>query len=403
MEKNEGRKRSVTEIMGEAEKMTQNIAGADKVFFRKAVNGPPVDPPLVIRVFSDNLNAIRETTSFIHDQIAEYPEMLNIENDLTGGTPEIRVIVNEEIASLYGLTVSSVGRYVRSVVDGVKADTILIDNDPADIVVKYDNGDRLRSDQIEQLMIPSSRNLRIPFSAVASLVYDDSLNIIKRIDGSRVAAVSADTYDKEKVKEISRDIINRAEEKYLLKYPDLKLIGEGEFAEFNNLIIKILQIFLVGIFLVYMILGTQFHSYTQPFLILLSVPLAFSGIILYLLLSDTPFSTTVLYGGVALAGIAVNDSIIMVSFINELRQKGYRLRDAVIESASARFRPIVLTSLTTIAGLLPTALGLGGSSVIWQPMANTIIFGLLFSTIGALIFLPAVYPVFYERKKMRNS
>ena len=147
-----------------------------------------------------------------------------------------------------------------------------------------------------------------------------------------------------------------------------------------------------------MILGTQFHSYTQPFLILMSVPLAFSGIILYLLISDTPFSTTVLYGGVALAGIAVNDSIIMVSFINELRQKGSGIREAVIESAAARFRPIVLTSVTTIAGLLPTALGLGGSSVIWQPMANTIIFGLLFSTIGALVFVPAVYPLFYERK-----
>ena len=401
-EKNEGRKRTVTEIMGEAENMTKSIAGADKVFFRKAVNGPPVDPPLVIRIFSDNLDGIRETASFIHEQLSGYPEMLNIENDLTGGTPEIRIIVNEEIASMYGLNVSSIGRYVKSVVDGVKADSILLDNNPVDIIVKYDNGDSLKSDQIEQLMVPSSGNLHIPFSAVASLVYDDSLNIIKRIDGSRVATVSAESYDKEKVKEISSEIISRTKDSYLLKYPDLQLKGEGEFAEFNNLIIKILQIFLVGIFLVYMILGTQFHSYTQPFLILLSVPLAFSGIILYLLISDTPFSTTVLYGGVALAGIAVNDSIIMISFINELRQKGYKIREAVIESALSRFRPIVLTSVTTIAGLLPTALGLGGSSVIWQPMANTIIFGLLFSTIGALVFVPAVYPVFYERGKIKK-
>jgi len=162
--------------------------------------------------------------------------------------------------------------------------------------------------------------------------------------------------------------------------------------------VQILRVFLIGVFLIYAVLGAQFKSYTQPLLILLSVPMAFAGVVLYLVLSGTPFSTTVLYAGVALAGIAVNDSIVLIDFINELRKKGLPIADAVVEAASTRLRPIVLTSVTTIGGLLPTALGLGGYSVVWSPMASTIIFGLLFSTLTALSVVPALYGLLFDRK-----
>ncbi|MDY7028921.1 MAG: efflux RND transporter permease subunit, partial [Spirochaetota bacterium] len=182
---------------------------------------------------------------------------------------------------------------------------------------------------------------------------------------------------------------------------NVDFIVGGEFAEFNSLLIQILRIFLIGIFLIYIILGTQFKSYSQPFLILFSVPFAFAGVILYLVVSGTPFSTTVMYAGVALAGIAVNDSIVLISFINELREKNYAVRQAVIDAAVTRLRPIILTSLTTIAGLLPTALGIGGESMVWGPMASTIIFGLIFSTITALIFIPCLYGIFDDARQKK--
>jgi multidrug efflux pump subunit AcrB len=163
------------------------------------------------------------------------------------------------------------------------------------------------------------------------------------------------------------------------------------------LLIQILRIFLIGIFLIYLILGTQFKSYIQPFLIMFSVPLAFTGVLIYLVVSGTPFSTTVLYAGVALAGIAVNDAIVLISFINERRAEGSDIGSAVMEAAETRLRPIILTSLTTIAGLAPTAIGLGGQSVVWGPMASTIIFGLVFSTIATLIFIPALYGSLFDR------
>ena len=146
-------------------------------------------------------------------------------------------------------------------------------------------------------------------------------------------------------------------------------------------------------------MATQFKSYSQPLLILLSVPFAFVGVIFFLIISGTPFSTTVLYSGVALAGIAVNDAIVLISFINEKRKDGMPIKAAVLESAKTRLRPILLTSITTIAGLIPTAIGIGGVSVVWGPMASTIIFGLLFSTLSTLVFVPCFYGLLYDRKK----
>jgi multidrug efflux pump subunit AcrB len=120
---------------------------------------------------------------------------------------------------------------------------------------------------------------------------------------------------------------------------------------------------------------------------------------LYLFFSGTPFSTTVIYAGVALAGIAVNDAIVLISFINELRGEGKSVMEAVQLAAQSRLRPILLTSLTTIGGLLPTAIGLGGTSVVWGPMASTIMFGLLFSTLSALFIIPLLYGLFYGKKE----
>jgi multidrug efflux pump subunit AcrB len=180
-------------------------------------------------------------------------------------------------------------------------------------------------------------------------------------------------------------------------YPGVTLDIGGEFAEFGDTLREILRVFVIGVFLIYLILATQFNSYTQPLLILITVPFAFVGVILFLLVSGTPLSTTVIYASVALAGIAVNDTIVLISFANESqRDEGMAIGPAVTNAAVMRLRPILLTSLTTIAGLVPTALGLGGESVVWGPMASTIIFGLIFSTMTTLIIVPSFYGLLYD-------
>ena len=398
-EQNDGRIRPISVIMGESRELTRHVPGTENVFFRKAANGPPQSDPVSFRLYGDDLEGLQIVSTRIREELGRYPELLNIEDDLSGGSPELRIIVNEERAAAYSLSVLSIGQYIRAAVDGLNATSYVEENESINVIVRYNRAGKFRADQLEQLLIPTSLGTKVPFSAVATIEEATALSTIQRIDAKRVVSISSGAYSNETVPEINEAISEMVINDYSVSYPDQVLEIGGEFAEFATLLFQILQIFLIGLFLIYLILGTQFKSYTQPFLILFSVPMAFAGIILYLFISGTPFSTTVLYAGVALAGIAVNDAIVLISFINELRQSGMSVRDAVLKAAETRLRPILLTSLTTIAGLLPTALGIGGVSVVWQPMASTIIFGLLFSTLTALILIPLFYGLFYGRKE----
>lgn len=400
-ELDEGRERSITEIMAQVQAETRDIPGTDSVQFRRATNGPPTDPPVSFRVFGDDYDELSAVAAGIRDRLATYPELFNIQDNLDVGTPQLQVAVDEERAAALGLSAQSIGDFIRTSFDGIPASSVFVDNEEFDVVVRYAGASSATIDEITQLKIPTNDGRLVPFSTVARLEEGDALAAIRRLDGKREVTITSGAYSEENLAAINNDIETLFEEEYLPRFPGVTLGVGGEFAEFTNLLIEILRIFVIGILLIYLILGTQFKSYSQPLLILMSVPFAFVGVVLYLALSGTPLSTTVIYASVALAGIAVNDTIVLVSFVNDRRKEGASVREAVVEGASTRLRPILLTSITTIAGLLPTAIGLGGSSVIWGPMASTIIFGLLFSTITALIVVPSIYGLLYDRKKYR--
>ena len=269
---------------------------------------------------------------------------------------------------------------------------------PLDVLVRFSDSNNFTPSILSQLRIPTPSGLAVPFSALAAVESGDSLASIKRLDGHREITVTADAYSKKNIPNINEKIQAIWDAEYTNRFPGVEFSVGGEFAEFNTLLVQILRIFLIGVFLIYLILGTQFRSYLQPFLIMFSVPLAFSGVIIFLAVSGTLFSISVIYAGVALAGIAVNDAIVLISFINGERKKGASPGDAVLSASRIRLRPILLTSLTTIAGLTPTALGIGGKSIVWGPMAGTIIFGLIFSTLSTLVFVPALYGTLFDRR-----
>jgi len=153
------------------------------------------------------------------------------------------------------------------------------------------------------------------------------------------------------------------------------------------------QLFLLGVFIMYMLLGAQFKSFTQPFIILFTIPFAFIGAMLGLLINGSPFGIVTLFGMVALAGIVVNDSIVLIDFINMRRRAGVRKWRAIMEGGRLRLRPILLTTITTMVGLFPMAIGLGGQSEMWMPLANTIIWGLGMATLLTLFVVPALYAI----------
>ncbi len=403
-ERSEGRERSIGEIMQETQERIRTFAGAEEVSFRKATNGPPVSAPVSYRVFGDDYRQLQDIASAITARLDEYPELYNIKNNIDAGTPELRIRVDEVRAAELGLSVASVGAYLRGVIDGTSAGVFFGENKELDIRVNYDFSHTSSGvAAIENMKIPSPSGKMIPFSSIARIVEGDPPASIKRLDGKREVTVEASAWDESRIREINAEIERYFDEEVRPGALDLELQVGGEFSDLDDLIIQIARIFLIGIFLMYMILGTQFNSYSQPFLVLATLPFAFGGIVLYLAVSGTPFSTTVLYAAVALAGIAVNDAIVLISFINEERDRGESVSSAVLSAAEIRMRPILLTSVTTIAGLIPAAVGIGGRSVVWGPMASTIIFGLIFSTLSALLVIPLLYGFFYDRAKIKRG
>ncbi|MFW5693777.1 MAG: efflux RND transporter permease subunit [Alkalispirochaeta sp.] len=402
-EEDEGRTRSITEIMNEAQQLTRDIPGAESVQFRKQQGGPPTDPPVAFRLYGDSYDDLRAVARRLQDQLAENSELFNISDDLDAGTPEIRITVDEDLAAGYGLNAQQVGTVIRQSFDGITTGSVFVNNEETDVVVEFSDADIDSVDGILQLRIPTSDGRVIPFSRIASLDEGSAISSIRRIDGKRQVQVTAEAFTEENVPAINDEIRAAFDSQLQPTYPGVTLDIGGEFAEFGDTLREILRVFVIGIFLIYLILATQFNSYTQPLLILLTVPFAFVGVILFLLVSGTPLSTTVIYASVALAGIAVNDTIVLITFANQSRRtREMPVGAAVTDAAVTRLRPILLTSITTIAGLVPTAIGLGGYSVVWGPMARTIIFGLVFSTITTLIIVPSFYGLFYDHER-RNA
>jgi multidrug efflux pump subunit AcrB len=175
------------------------------------------------------------------------------------------------------------------------------------------------------------------------------------------------------------------------RFPGVTLDYTGEWQEFKESFSALGKLFVLGVLLIYVILGAQFRSYMQPVVILFTVPFAFIGAMVGLAISGNPFSVITLFGMVALAGVAVNDAIVLISFANRAKEEGVDPEQAIIQAGCLRLRPIILTSLTTIAGLLPMAMGLGGTSLTWSPLANTIVWGLAVGTLLTLFLIPGVY------------
>ena len=398
----EGRTEALDDIIDEARLLVADIAGPELTRFRKLEGGPPTDPPVAYRLQGDSFDELQAISTQIQERLGAFPQLVDIRDNLESGSPELRIVIDNDKAARLGFSPRQIGGVIRNSFDGIEAGVIFKDNKETDIIVRYDPLSISRPEQVLQLRLRADSGARIPLSSFASLETGNALSGINRVDQKREVLIEAGTTDSENLFIIDNDIEQFFNEQLSPLFPDVKFIQGGQFAQFANLLSDILLIMGIGVFLIYTILGAQFKSYGQPFIILLTIPFALLGVILYLIISNTSLSLIVLYASVALAGIAVNDSIVLISFINTLRAAGKPIGEAIISAARLRLRPIILTSLTTIVGLLPTSLGLGGRSIVWVPMANTMIFGLLFSTTSTLIIVPCIYGLFYDHKRAKQ-
>ncbi len=402
------RNRNRDEIIEFLRLQMTGITGAEKIYFDKQEGGPPRGRDVEVKVKGDRIPQLVAIANQLKKKLSSIDGVFDVKDDFKSGKPEIRLRTKDEKLRQFGLTIFQVANNVRHAIEGNTC-TVYRDADEAvDVVVKYTKNSMNTIDALSQMMIATPSGISVPLKDIAQISRENSLVDIKRFDVERAITVSASVDREVTSPAIATQVLQATFEDIGFRYPGYSLDFRGEFDQilesFKELGLKLLP---MGVMLMYFILGAQFKSFLQPFIILFAIPFGVIGAMVGLLITQSTLSLIALFGVVALAGIVVNDSIVLIDFINQRRNQNQKskiyddhekangqvdeLRDAVLKGSRLRLRPIVLTSLTTIAGLIPMFLGLGGKSPIWQPLASTIIFGLLFSTLLTLFVMPALY------------
>ena len=355
--------------------------------------GPPVGKPISVKVQGKYLDEIKSAALALQDSLRRLKGAYDISDNFPPGKNEVRIKVDEDKAALYGFNAQTVSFNVRYAFDGVDATEFRDGDDEVDVVIKYNRENRSSVDDILNLKITNQSGRTVALRDIVEFEVRPGPTEIRRIDQKRTVMVTGEI----NTEETSLDKINLKMQELFPEieaaFPGISFTIGGQYDEFMKSFENIASLFALGLILIFLILGTQFNSYVQPVIILTTVPFALIGALLGLLISGNPFSLISLYGFVALAGIVVNDAIILITFIND-RRKGTALtkeeyRQSIIDAGKLRLRPILLTSLTTISGLIPLAFGIGGMSETWSPLANVILFGLLISTILTLFIIPS--------------
>jgi multidrug efflux pump len=385
------RDRSAQEIMDDLRNRIGSIPGVKSIELAQIQSGPPVGSDVDIKVMGKNFEDLEAVTEVLKGDLNSIDGVHDISDNFSPGTEELRVIVDPQKSALYGLDVQSVSLAVRTAFDGVPATVMRDEDEELDVLVRYPEDRRGTIEDLAHLYVVSPTGVLVPFSAVCSIDRQKGISDIQRFKRQRAITITANL-DKSKTDMVRiKRQIDRKFASIATAYPGVNLDYTGAFQEYQEAFAGIMQLFAIGIFLIYIILGGQFRSFIQPIVIMCTIPFAFMGAVVGLLMSGNPFSITTLYGIVALGGIVVNDAIVMVTFINNARREGMGRWKSVMQAGQIRLRPILLTSITTIFGVLPMAIGLGGKSEVWAPLANTIAWGLGAATFLTLLILPTIF------------
>ena len=387
------RDRTIDEIIRQCRKELTSIADPSSIEFRKLRAGPPMSADIEIKVTGKYLPDIQKASEEVISALSQIPGVYDIKDDLSFGKKDLKIYIDEDKAALYGLNLFRIASAIRNAFDGKVATVFREGDEETDVVVKFDPDKIDNIENIENIKIMSAGGRLIPFRNLGHIKLEPGYTKIRHFKLDRAATIIASVdKDLNSTTKVTRTIQKKAKH-IMRKHPNCRLRFEGAFRDMQEAFSSLYKLFALGIFFIYIILGAQFKSYTQPFIILLTVPFAFIGAIISLIVTSDPFSIIVLYGFVGLAGIAVNDAIVMISFINNARKRGTRRWQSIVQAGRLRLRPILLTSITTMFGVLPMAIGLGGKSKLWAPMANTLFWGLGFATFLTLFILPAVYRI----------
>lgn len=357
-----------------------------------ARDGPPAGNPIEVQVRGSDQARIAELAREVREFAGKLPGVTDVTDDLISGKRELIVRVNPEQAALYGLNPALVGLMVRRSFAGGIASKIQRDDDDINVVVRFPEDRRESINELLSMELTSPLTGRpIPFSAVATIEKGIGPGRLQRANFQRAVTVSGDIDQRVTTSVKVNAELHKLTRRLAAENPGYEFVYEGESKTSDELMAFVWMALGLSLLGIYIILATIFQSFLQPFIVLMAVPFGAVGVVVGLWFHGLPISMTALLGVVALLGIVVNDAIVLVDFINNARKEGMPLREAVVQGGKLRLRPVILTTVTTIAGLLPMGLGIFGAEEFLQPMALAIVWGLLFSTILTLLLVPSIY------------
>jgi multidrug efflux pump len=385
-------------------KVLAAIRGAE-VQVEKEEEGPPTGPPVNMEISGKDLAVLGDLASRVRKKIADIPGLVDLKDNFVKGKPEIKVRVDKEKAALLGLDTLTIAYTVKAAINGIKVGVFREGKDEYDILARLPEKDRRSVKGIKRITISGPRGEPIPLTSVADISLSSGVGAIMRLDQKRVVTVSGDVSGR-LANDVIRDIKARLANFGWPRGYTYRFTGEQqEQAKAQAFLSKA---FAAAIFIIFLVLVTQFNSFATPFIILTSVLLSLIGVFFGLLVTGTAFGTIMTgVGVISLAGVVVNNTIVLVDYYNQLTQKGLSNREALVQTGLIRFRPVMLTAITTILGLLPMATGVsfdfrklawnigGESSQWWGPMAVAVIFGLGVATLLTLVVAPVLISLFH--------
>jgi HAE1 family hydrophobic/amphiphilic exporter-1 len=354
--------------------------------------------PIEVEVRGHELATLKRLSREAEQILAtSVPGLVDIRSSLQSGHPEIQVIYNRDRLAEYGLNLRNVAEIVRNKVQGRAATQFRQEDQLIDIVVRLREEDRVGLEELRRLVVNPGGAVPIPLSAVAELTVNEGPSQIRRVDQQRTALITANIRGAD-LATVSSDIVLAMESMAFPAGFSYNLAGQNK--EMKTSLNSLLLAFALAVFLVYIVMASQFESLVQPFLIMMTVPLAMIGVVWVLWLARIPVTIMVFLGLIILVGIVVNNAIVLIDYINTLRRRGLGKTEAIVEAGRARLRPILMTAMTTVVGLIPMALGIGEGAEIRTPMAITVIVGLSAATVLTLVVIPTLYFQFTSNRSM---
>lgn len=367
---------------------------AKELTFEEQINGPPVGSPVTVTFRSNNGKSLEELISKIIADLKNVPGVFDIKVDDVFGPDEVRVILDYEKMDRLGLSAATVGSTVRTALTGSFVSDVTLNNKEAQLKVKFGDVSKRSTEDLGNIKIMDPRGNLIPLSLIAKFETTKGSPQVKRFDYKRAKTVLANVDTKVITSVKANQSVAQSFAKISAQHPDVSMVFGGEQESTNESLASLGNAMILALIGIYAIMVYIFRSYLAPGLIMTTIPLGLLGVSVSFWAHQRPVSFLAMIGVIGLAGIIVNNGIILIDFINQMRQEGNMpLRDILIKAPTIRLKPVMATSLTTMGGLFPTAYGMGGADAMLVPMTLAMAWGLTTGTLLTLIWIPSGYAI----------